>query len=247
MLFFVVLVALCMGSFGNVLIDRLPAGRSIAGRSRCDGCNRALRVAELVPLLSWLWLRGRCRTCKARIPVRVPAVELGSAVLGWIAYATFIDRGVAALPFLVLPMFLGMWALLLIAVIDLRTRLIPDLLTAIVFAAGLFLQWFRYGELPWLGPVIGVAFFGLQWLVSRGRWIGSGDILLAGAIGALVGTAHGMVWVILLAYITGSLTAVGLLATKRLNRRDMIPFGPFLVLAALLVLLLGDRLPPLPF
>lgn len=245
-LFFTVLIGVCLGSFGNVLIDRLSAGRSIAGRSRCDGCGRTLSPLELVPLLSWIALRGTCRTCGSRIPMRVPLVELGSGVIGAIAVMHPVfdgsPRGHGG-PLLAIILLVGLWALFIIAVIDLRTRTIPDALTLTVAVAGLLFHWLQSDIVPIVTVLIAAGFFGVQWAVSRGRWVGSGDVLLAGAIGALLGTVSATVWMLLLSYIVGAIVAIALLATKRLRRGDMIPFGPFLVVAAFLVMMFGDYLP----
>lgn len=231
---------MCVGSFGNVLIDRLPARVSILGRSRCDGCHRTLSAFELLPLVSWLVLRAKCRSCHGRIPARVPFVEVASGLMA-AAASVYADHAlVVAACF-----FVALWALLLIAVIDLRTGMIPDVLTLTVFVAAIAYHWFSAGTIPVLAPLVGAGFFALQWLVSRGRWVGSGDIFLAAAIGMLVGTAQGAVWMLLLAYIIGANVAIILLLFKRLKRRDMIPFGPFLVIAGYVVLFLGEILPPI--
>lgn len=234
------LIGVCMGSFGNVLIDRLPRAETIIGRSRCDACHRVLSWYELVPIVSWLMLRGKCRTCGARIPWRLPMVE---AVSGVVAYAAFASTPA---PFEAASFFVGLWALLLIAVIDVRTRTIPDVLTVVVLLSGIALHWSRFGTIPTIAPLVLAAFFAAQWILSRGQWVGSGDILLAGAIGMFLGTVQGAVWTLILSYIFGAATATGLLLAGKLRRGDMVPFGPFLVLAAYCVLLLGERLTPIP-
>lgn len=237
MSFVAVAIGVCFGSFGNVLIDRLPAGASIVGRSRCDGCRRPLSPLELVPIASWLALRGTCRSCGARIPLRVPFVE---ALSGALAYAAVMHAGNEGLPAACL--FLALWSLLLIAVIDIRTKTIPDALTLVAFAAGLAFQWVTTGTIPTLGPLVAFGFFALQWLVSRGRWIGSGDVLLAAAAAVVVGSPTGALWLILLSYSFGASIAIALLLLRRLRRGDMVPFGPFIVIATYAVLLLGERL-----
>ncbi len=234
-------IGVCFGSFGNVLIERLPSGESILGRSRCDGCRRVLLPFELIPLLSWVLLRGRCRTCKERISLRVPLLEIVSGFLGVIALAHANEVLWIAIPF-----FLALWSLLLIAIIDLRTQTIPDILTFVAFVSALVYQWFSFHTIPAFAPVLSAAFFAVQWLVSRGRWVGMGDVLLAAACGMLVGTPAGALWLLLIAYAFGASIAITLLALGKLKRRDMIPFGPFLVFAAYCVLLLGEQLPTVP-
>ena len=246
--FVAAVIGVCMGSFGNVLIDRLPRGETIVGRSKCEGCGRALEPYELVPIASWVFLRGKCRTCGARIPWRLPLVEAASGLLALTAYALvqYAPQMKDSLPLAAL-LFVGLWALLLIAVIDLRTRTIPDVLTVVVFVAGIAFHWLRVeGSIPTLAPLVLAGFFLAQWLVSRGRWVGTGDILLAAAIGMLVGTVQGALWTLLLAYAFGASVAVALLLAKKLRRGDMIPFGPFLVAGAYAAILLGDSLAPIP-
>lgn len=239
--FVAAVIGACMGSFGNVLIDRLPAGESILGRSRCDGCKRTLSPFELVPLFSWLFLRAKCRTCGERIPKRVPFVECFSALLAVFAlyHAGTVPPAVA--------LFVALWALLLIAVIDTRTRTIPDVLTFVAFTSALAYQWLSMGAVPVLAPLIAASFFGAQWLLSRGRWVGSGDILLAAATGMLVGTPQAALWLLMASYAIGANVAIVLILRKKLSRGEMIPFGPFLVVAAYAVLFAGEALPPLPF
>jgi leader peptidase (prepilin peptidase) / N-methyltransferase len=231
------IIGVCVGSFGNVLIDRLPAGRTILGRSRCDGCNRTLTPSELVPIASWVYLRGRCRSCASSITVRVPFVELVSGVMA-VAAVVFAGSYITAAFF-----FIALWALLLIAVIDARTGTIPDLLTCIAFIAATLFQWFTLGVVPIVAPLIAAGFFFAQWSYSRGRWVGSGDIALAAVIGMLIGTTQGVVWMLLFAYIIGATVAIVLLLTRCLSRKDTIPFGPFLVAAGYAVLFLGETLP----
>ncbi len=241
MLFIAVVIGVCMGSFGNVLIERLPAGESILGRSRCDGCRRSLSPVELVPLASWLFLRGTCRSCGARIPARVPLVEAWCGLLAAAAYLQADGDLLRAACF-----FLALWALALIAVVDLRTKTIPDALTFTVFVAGLASRWLADGTVPTYAPLLLAGFFLFQWVVSRGRWVGMGDVLLAAAIGVLVGTAHLALWTLLLAYGFGASVTIVLLLAKRLRRGDMVPFGPFLVIGAYVALFMGDMLAPVP-
>lgn len=240
--FIFVVIGVCIGSFGNVLIDRLPAGRSIVGRSKCDGCGRTLSPLELVPILSYVFLRGRCRTCKTPISARLPLVEIVSGVLGFLALWK-ADHDILSAGLLLL----ALWALFLIAVIDLKTKTIPDVLTAVVFLCSLAFHFVRESHFSFVSVLIGAGFFLLLWLVSRGRWVGSGDILLAGAIGMLVSDIGLMVWALMVSYIVGAGIAVVLLLTKKLHRGSMVPFGPFLVLAAFIVFFFGEYFPPLPF
>lgn len=223
-----------MGSFGNVVADRLPAGTSLSGRSHCEHCRKTLRVWELIPIFSWLFLRGKCARCGAKIPVRFTIIEFLSGLL-------FVAAAYAG-QFVLLPsilLALAFWAMLLITLIDLRTQLIPDVLTLILAVAALGYQ-LSIGGNPLLAMLICPIFFGIQWAVSRGRWVGSGDVFLSGALGLLLGTWPLTVMGLFFAYVTGALVAVIGLITKKVTRSSHIPFGPFLILGALASFFFGN-------
>lgn len=229
------IAGLVLGSFGNVLIARVPHGKSIGGRSACPGCNRTLRVVELMPVVSFLLQRGKCRGCGMRISWQYPLVELAAACL--FLAAALLETSVLAS----VGLGIGLWGALLVAVVDLRTQTIPDIFTLLVFL-GALLRWLPQGVIPWLPALVGLAFFGLQWLLSRGRWVGSGDMLLAAALGALVGTWQLLVLLLFIAYILGALTASILLLRKQRRLAEHIAFGPFLVAALSITILWGRPL-----
>lgn len=229
------LLGLVFGSFGSVLITRVPGGENIGGRSRCPDCKKTLRPAELIPVISYLFLRGRCRRCRSPIGLLYPSLELASGglfVLAWQMHAAVISS---------LLLGFALWLLLLIVIIDARTQTISDFLNIPFLILAL-----AYGAsippMPLDGAILGVAFFGVQWAISRGRWIGSGDIILAGGIGALLGDWTQMAACLFLTYIIGGMTAGILLLTKRIRRGDHIAFGPFLAAGTLAALLLRARI-----
>lgn len=238
-LFFV--LGLVLGSFGNVVADRIPAGESLGGRSHCESCNRTLRLWELIPVFSWLALRGRCARCGATIPARFALIECASGLL----FAAAVHAG----GFLVIPsllLALAFWAMLLIMLVDLRTQLIPDILTIILAVSALGYQLVIGGN-PLIATLIGPAFFGVQWLVSRGKWVGSGDVFLSGALGLLLGTWPLSLIGLFLAYISGAAVAVIGLITKKVTRSSHIPFGPFLILGTLASFFMGNQILTLLF
>lgn len=231
------LLGAVFGSFGNVLVWRLPRGQSILGRSRCPKCGRTLSGTDLVPLLSYAWLRGRCRTCRERIGARYPLLELGGGML-------FLGAGLLAPTFVgALLLGLGLLTLLIVAVIDIETQTIPDALSIAIVIIALAFQ-LAGGHLVIGGALLGLMIFGGQWLLSRGRWLGSGDIFVAVGIGLLVGGTRAMALAVLAAYIIGALVAVIGLATGTLKRHDRLPFEPFLATGALVALLLSPTLVP---
>lgn len=228
-------IGLAVGSFLNVCIDRLPAGQSLLSPpSHCPVCQARLRAADLVPVFSYLALRGKCRYCAAPIPRRLFLVEVATGVLfalTWARYGPSFE-GIALLVYLSL--------FLVVFVTDLERGVIPNRMVFPGLLAALALASFWPG-IGWARAVLGgAAGFGILlaiYLVS-GKGIGAGDVKLA----ALVGAATGFPLVFLalaVAFLTGGIAAVALLISGRLKRRDRMPFGPFLAPAALASLLWG--------
>lgn len=232
-LFFV--MGLVMGSFGNVLIYRVPERRSVGGRSHCPGCGKTLRVWELIPVLSFLFLRGKCARCKKPLSWQYPLIELLSGILFILA----LYHAGAILPSILLA--LCFWLLLLMAVIDMRHAMIPDSLN-LPFAVCALLYSFLTGTFSVWGFVLCIGFFGLQWLISRGMWLGSGDVILSIGIGALVSTWPMALLFLGISYISGALIAVLLILLKKKTRKDMVPFGQFMALSAIVTVFFGDRI-----
>jgi leader peptidase (prepilin peptidase)/N-methyltransferase len=231
-----VLAAPFIGSFLGVLVRRLPEGRPIAwARSRCEGCGAVLASRDLVPLLSWLATRGRCRFCARPLGWFYPAIELAAVAVAVTAVA--IDSG----EWVWLDCLLGWW-LLTLGWIDLRCWLLPDVLTLPLVLAGLAatLAFDPDGLADRaLGAVLGyVALRAIAMLYRalRGReGLGQGDAKLLAAAGAWVG-AGGLPQVILIAALAGLLAAACLrLAGHRLRAQSPLPFGPCLALATWVV------------
>ena len=224
------ILGMCFGSFGSVLIERNPSGRSI-----CLQCKKTLGPGELIPIVSFLALGGRCKGCKGKISLLYPSLELAGGILFLYAY---IITG-AVIPTLTLA--LTLWLLLTIALIDMRTHTISDAhnIPLIVLAFGYQIS---LGMFEWTGAVLGAAFFAVLWTLSRGKWIGSGDILLGAGIGALLGPWQMMAACLLITYVVGALIASVLLLTGKVKRGDYVPFAPFLALGTLLTLVFRDRI-----
>lgn len=229
-----------VGSFIGLLSLRLPAERPwAASRSACDGCGRKLTPLDLVPLLSFAVLRGRCRTCGATIPRRYLLLELACLTLG--VWSVVMFSG----PLSLATAMFGWW-LLLLAVIDGEHFWLPDRLTlplGVVGAAVSIVLW----DQPWTTPLLGAAVGFLSlWLIARlyrlvrGReGLGGGDPRLLGAIGAWTGWA-GLPSVVLWAGLAGlSVAAAQLILRRKLALDDRLPFGVFLAIGAWLTWLLG--------
>lgn len=245
---FVILFGLLVGSFLNVCIYRLPRGQSvIVPRSYCPACGRFIRWYDNVPIVSFLWLKGRCRACKKKISVRYPLVELLSGIFSYLVYLKF-GAGLAYLfyfPLLAAP-------LIAITFIDLEHRIIPDVLSIPGLVTGTLATLFLSG-LPWTESLLrsltgilvgGGALFLISWLYEKLRHqegIGGGDVKLAAMLGAFFGW-KGVFAVLLFGSLFGSLIGLFLMILYRKGARFAIPFGPFLAAGALLHLFYGSEI-----
>lgn len=237
-------LGLVFGSFLTVVVHRVPAGESIvAPRSKCPACGTQLRAIDNVPVLSWLLLRGRCRTCGARISPVYPVLELGTGLL-FVAVALRVDEVWAVL---ILCPFSAL--LVAIAVIDWRTKKIPNrivypalAIAAVYLAAAriatdsVHLRQSAAGFLAYGGGLLVVAL-----VVPRG--MGMGDVKLAALMGMVLG-AIGIRFVAVAAGAGILLGGVGALVALLLgaSRKSAIPFGPFLAAGAVVAVLFGSQL-----
>jgi leader peptidase (prepilin peptidase)/N-methyltransferase len=235
------LFGLIVGSFLNVVIYRMPRGESIAyPASHCPACAHPLSVAENIPLVSWIVQGGRCRHCKAPISSRYPLVEAMTAAL-FALTALIFGLSIEAVAVASLA------ATLVAAVfIDLDHLLILDVVIAPAAVIGL-LDAVVYGRIDdaLLGALVGAAIFGLLFLVTRGAGMGLGDAKLALVIGLFLGL-HLTIAAIAFSFIFGSLLMLPVLAAGSRGRRDAVPFGPFLVLGALVALYAPNALAWVP-
>jgi len=243
------LFGLIIGSFLNVVILRYNTEKTFGGRSACMSCQHTLSWYELVPLFSFLGLRGRCLNCKSKISVQYPLVELATGIIFAGLFLKFQD-----IFFLNTLVFAGTYAffasafslLLIIAVYDFKHKIIPDtlvLLFDIVAFIGLFI-FSIYGfdiHIPGLweflsGIVIALP-FALIWLLSAGTWMGLGDAKLAIGLGWLLGLSRALSGVVV-AFWSGALISLILIVfTKKYRMKSEIPFAPFLVLGTVIAFL----------
>ncbi len=233
------LLGLCVGSFLNVVIFRVHEGESVArGRSKCQSCEEPIDARDLVPVLSYLMLKGRCRRCKSVVSSQYPVVELVTGVLFLLA---FQKHGLSLL-FIRDAVFVSY--LIIIFVYDLRHMLIIDRFTipAMIFAV-IVNMWL--GVVPaWsilVGGLVLAAFFWIQFLISKGTWVGGGDIRMGALMGFMLGLEQGLV-ALFIAYLLGAIVGVGLLVTGKANRKTPIPFGTFLASATVIVLFMGEQM-----
>lgn len=233
-----VLLGLAAGSFLNVLVIRTHQATSPwRGRSACPHCGHVLSWFELVPLMSFVWLRGRCRHCRKTMSWQYPIVEAGTAALFLLVAIRFGFTWLTVWGWLIAGLMIA------IAVYDARWSLLPDSFTIALAITGLSFALVTGTPLLTLiiGAAAGAGFFGAQHLWSRGRWVGSGDILLGGALGLILGWRM-LSLALLLAYFTGALVASILLLTHREKAEGKIAFGPYLVLGGFLAWLWGPAI-----
>ncbi len=227
-----------VGSFLNVCIDRLPAGESIVKPgSHCPSCGRPLGAYEMIPVLSFLVLRGRCRTCGAAIGWRAPLVELATGMLFALIYLRF---GLS-LSTLLVSAYASF--LIVMALTDLEHHRILNSVVLPAIAVAVLAAFVTPGrstlQLAFGGGLAFLALFLLAVLVPGG--MGMGDVKLAAFIGLIVGFPQ-IGLVLLVSFVVGGLIAGGLWAAGVVSRGDRIAFGPYLALGALVGLLYGDQL-----
>jgi leader peptidase (prepilin peptidase) / N-methyltransferase len=256
-------LGLAWGSFVNAFVWRLHVQNLktakekrkelsiINGRSMCPECKHTLAAIDLIPVLSWLLLRGKCRYCKNPISIQYPLVELLTAVLFVVSYIIwpygFEAEGMV---------LFGAWLVLLVGLIalvvyDIRWMLLPNKVVYPLFvfwAAVVLLRIFVYQsgiELLW-GALTGLLICGgLFWIlfqISDGKWIGGGDVKLGFLLGLVVAGAMPAFSVIFLASLLGTIWVLPFLLNKKLGIKAQVPFGPFLIAATIIIFLIGDRL-----
>ncbi len=249
----VVAIGLVVGSYLNVVIYRLPRGKStVGGRSGCPFCGSLIRGWDNLPVLSYLWLRGRCRDCRSPISRRYPLVEVLTASAYALCYSFFGPPW----HWILAAIFCSI--LLVLAFIDLEHLILPDRLTL----GGALLGLLLFPWLPWrgsfgdhlvglgLGPGLLLGLYGLWYALRRAEGLGLGDVKMMATVGAFLGW-QGSLLTLFLGTLLALVVALAYMATGRMGLKNKIPFGPFLALGALIALFsLGstwlDRyLPPL--
>lgn len=253
---FVVALGLIVGSFLNVVVCRHGTGRSVGGRSGCLSCGKKLGALELVPLFSWLALRGRCRGCGARVSAQYPLVELAGALVFLLAYRAH-PFALAASPlgefFLFALAAAALAALVAIVAYDFRHKIIPDSFALFLAAAALArtvalaalygAPLSAWGFALLAGPAMALPLF-LLWAVSRGRWMGLGDPKLALGLGWLIGLSGGVL-ALFLAFLVGAALGGAAVVWGRLRRRgglalsSEVPFAPYLALGTVIAFATG--------
>ncbi len=225
-----------IGSFLNVFSLRYRSGLTLMGRSHCPHCGKTLRALELVPIVSFLFLRGRCRECRSRISIQYPLVEAWTGLI----FLTVFDPALSLAQngFLLLTFCFY----IAITIYDFRHKIIPDRMVYLSTASAIVFRILAHGSLSdWLAGPILFCFFGALWLLSRGRAMGFGDAKLALSVGFLLGMAEGFS-AITLSFWIGAAFGLMILLSQRINPllsgvkkitiKSEIPFAPFIILGA---------------
>ncbi len=227
----------CLGSFLNVVALRFISREDIVRKpSHCPHCQRRLAWFELIPLISFMLLRGRCRTCHKDISVQYPVVELLTAVSTLILFTPI--PATSGSFFTALSSVVIICLLLVMSVIDSRTMILPDLFIILlsgVVAVQLFIHK-NFSAAHLVGLIVGAGFLLLLWILTRQQGIGLGDVKLGAPLGLLAGWPA-IISVLLVAFMAGGIWGMYLLAFKGATRKTAVPFGPFLAAAAILFVL----------
>lgn len=238
---------LIYGSFLNVVILRFDDWVSILKTpSHCPKCQRRLSWLDLIPLISFIFLRGRCRYCRKPISWQYPVVELSAAALlagGY--YLIFVAQSLPVwrevIGFVLYVLTIG--ALITIFFHDLYEMMIPDILLNFLVASGLLFSLTVYGAVSstLIGGLIGFGPIALLVYPSRGTWMGEGDVKLATGLGLMLGYPAAIAG-LLLSFLIGGLYGIVAVGLKKVQLRSAVPFGPFLIIGGLLALFFGRLL-----
>lgn len=231
LVFFFFIIGSAIGSFLNVVIDRSVKRESLMGRSRCDWCRTTLAPIDLMPILSFLILGGRCRHCRKPLSWQYPAVELLGAGLFVATFLFHIGSGqFQVIPLLYLLVIVSV--MIIIGVIDLKFYLIPTTFVLALSLIALFYNYFYLSSADFVGH-IGAAFgasifFAIIVLLTLGRGMGEGDVFLAFLIGMILGVKGGFI-AIFTAFAVGAIVSLILVFSGKKKFKEAVPFGPFLI------------------
>ncbi len=257
----IVVLGLSLGSFINALVWRLHKQSTSVrnkhkysitrGRSLCPKCNHRLNALDLIPIVSWLLLRGKCRYCKKPISITYPLIEFITTLLFILSYIywplKFNSEGIVLfvlwLAILVLVISLALYD---VRWLKLPNRLVYPLLVAVLLQVLITVIFFNgrsnYLLNSLIGLLIGGGVFYLLFQISGGKWIGGGDVKLGGILGLYLGSPSMAILMIFFASVLGILASIPLLTVGKINRKTLIPYGPFLIVATIILRLFGSSI-----
>lgn len=237
---FVFVFGLIIGSFLNCLIWRLYKDESLSGRSYCPKCRHMIAWYDNIPLLSFLLLRGKCRHCRAKISWQYPLIELVTAVLFLVTFRA--DSLNPQFTLLLLRDWFLIITLLIVFVYDFRWQLVPLrvvwFLGALIAILNIALGIFWGTELFYIA--LGAAFFLIQYLLTKKKGIGEGDIWLGALLGAAFPSGAHFLMIMVISYGLGAIVSLILVSKMKKSWKSRIALGPFLVLGAIITLIWGE-------
>ncbi|MBL7154899.1 MAG: prepilin peptidase [Candidatus Portnoybacteria bacterium] len=233
---FIFLFGLSVGSFLNVVICRLKSKEPILlSRSHCPHCGTVLKWFDLIPLLSFLIQKGKCRYCGQKISPQYPLVELATGLSFLIIFNQFPIFNLFF--YLIIISFL-----IVIFVYDLKHYLIPDKIVFPAIGLTFLYQFFENSFLnSLLAALLAAGFFLSLVLISKGKWMGLGDVKLVGLMGLVLGWPN-ICLALFLAFLSGAIVGIGLIIAGKKGLKSQIPFGPFLSANTVVVLFYGSQL-----
>ncbi len=239
MSYIIFIFGLFIGSFLNVCIYRIPSKESIAyPPSHCPKCNTNLKSIDLIPVISFIFTKGRCRYCKNKISIQYPIVEILNGILYLLLYLKF------SLSILFIKYAILSSMLLVITFIDYKYQIIPDGINLFGIICGVIFNIiynFKGNLLNGaIGLVIGGGIFLLIFAVTKGA-MGGGDVKLMGVLGFFVGWKY-ILLIMVSSFIIGAIISIVLLIFKIKSRKDYIPFGPFIAMATLISIYFGEEI-----
>ena len=236
-LIFLFFVGLCVGSFVNVLADRLPMGEDVlVSRSHCDYCKKILSWYELIPVLSYILLQRRCRHCHKVLSFQYPFIELITGI-GFVAIALMF--GMYTGLFVALSVVFAMSLVILVA--DFKYFIIPDVTLLVMGLVGLFALTtlpFQDVKIHLLSAVLSFVGFLFLYLFTKRKGMGFGDVKLAGVMGLLLGFPN-IIIALYTAFLTGAMVGVILMIVGKAKMKTKVPFGPFLIIGMVVSFVYG--------
>ncbi|MBI2626175.1 MAG: prepilin peptidase [Candidatus Nealsonbacteria bacterium] len=236
---------LIVGSFLNCVIYRMETGGSfLKGRSFCPHCKHKLGFWDLMPVLSFIWLRGRCRYCQKPISIQYPLVEIATGIIFLLIFNfQFSISNEFPISNFQNLLAIGYWlliigSLIVIFVYDLKHYIIPD---KVIYPAIAIAGIFNFQFSIFISAFGAAIFFLTIVLISRGKWMGVGDIKLAFLMGLLLGYPDILV-ALFLAFLIGAIMGLGLIILGKKTIKSEVPFGPFLVVGTFIALFWGKEI-----
>lgn len=249
---YITILGAILGSFSTMLIHRLHFEEKgiLFGRSACPHCKKVLGVWDLIPIFSWIFLRGRCGNCSEKISVFYPLTELLFAFVFFLVGLQFSDQVYVLVPLLIVAFVALVCFIYDVRFMEVDDRVVyPFVIFWIIyllvnqFFPDFFVEAFLLGSVfdLFLGGILGWAFYAAQYYFSGGKWVGAGDMRLGLLMGLVLGWKY-LLLGLFLAYILGSIFAVYLLITRKADGSTALPMGAFLMPSLIIFLLYGEAI-----